>query len=492
MTYDRSVKERVLVIEDDPVVRANLLELLEEEGFDAVPAANGADGIALAKARAPNLVVCDIGLPLVDGFGVLRAVREDSELASTPFIFLSARAERQDVRAGMTSGADDYLTKPFTSRELLDAVRMRMRRVTDLVERGRRAVERGSARTEIATATASPIAEGIVVDDPAMRELYQQATQAAAAPISVLILGETGVGKEVLARTIHRLSRRASGPFVALNCAALTESLLQAELFGHEKGAFTGALQARAGLFEAADGGTLFLDEIGELSQSVQTQLLRVLEERKVLRVGGRAERAVDVRIVAATHRDVEAESERGTFRADLFYRLNGVSFTVPPLRQRRAEIPALCAIFLSRISAQLERNPPLSLSPDTLALLERYSWPGNIRELKNVIERGAVLCCGDVILPEHLSERVHARASSAPAPVAGPRRDSLNALDEAARDSNARARQAQDALEKERVSAALEQCAGNQTRAAEVLGISRRTLVSRLKTLDLPRPRDR
>jgi two-component system response regulator AtoC len=369
---------------------------------------------------------------------------------------------------------------------------MRMRRVTDLVERGKRAVERDSARAEIATATASPIAEGIVVDDPAMRELYQQATQAAAASISVLILGETGVGKEVLARTIHRLSRRASGPFVALNCAALTESLLQAELFGHEKGAFTGALQARAGLFEAADGGTLFLDEIGELSQTVQTQLLRVLEERKVLRVGGRAERAVDVRIVAATHRDVEAESERGTFRADLFYRLNGVSFTVPPLRQRRAEIPALCAIFLARINAQLERNPPLSLSTDTLALLERYSWPGNIRELKNVIERGAVLCCGDVILPEHLSERVHARASSAPAPVEGPRRDSLNALDEAARDSTARARQAQDALEKERVSAALEQCAGNQTRAAEVLGISRRTLVSRLKTLDLPRPRGR
>ncbi|HYP76972.1 MAG TPA: sigma-54 dependent transcriptional regulator [Polyangiaceae bacterium] len=476
---------RVLVVEDDPVIRANVLELLSEEGFETLSAQDGADGIALTKARVPELVICDITLPKLDGYAVLRAIREDPAIASTPFIFLTAKAERADVRAGMNLGADDYLTKPFTARELLDAVRIRMRRISELLARGQAALEKASVVDEEVRSPAFAPADGVVVLDQRMRQLYELVQRAAASSINVLVLGETGVGKEVLARALHNLSPRKAGPFVALNCAALTESLLQSELFGHEKGAFTGALQARAGLLETAAGGTLFLDEIGDLPLSIQTKLLRVLEDKKVLRVGARAERAVDVRFVAATNRDIEADAQAGTFREDLFYRLNGISLTIPPLRERRAEIAALGRMFLARYNAELGREAVLSMSKEVVHLLESYHWPGNVRELRNAIERAAVLCSGDLLLPEHLPVRVVAgsagRASSAPPGVENSREDIL-----------ARARNELQGIERQRILDALEQSGGNQTRAAEVLGISRRTLVYRLSELGVPRPRRR
>jgi len=477
---------RILVVEDDPVIRANVLELLTEEGFDVVSAQDGADGLALARARRPDLVVCDIALPKLDGYAVLRAIRDDPAIASTPFIFLTAKAERTDMRAGMNLGADDYLTKPFSRSELLDAVRIRMHRVSKLLALGRAALERESAAAESVRSPAFAPSDGVVVLDPGMQALYEQVARAAGSSINVLVLGETGVGKELLARAIHNLSPRKTGPFVALNCAALTESLLQSELFGHEKGAFTGALQARAGLLESAAGGTLFLDEIGELPLSIQTKLLRALEDRKVLRVGARAERDVDVRFVAATNRDVESEAEAGTFRQDLYYRLNGISFTIPPLRERRAEIPALCRMFLARCNAELGRKAALTLAEETLQLLVSYTWPGNVRELRNVIERGAVLCSGEVLQPEHLPQRVlggpSQRLSSSQPP----------ALDNAREEALSRARNELQGIERQRISEALEQCGGNQTRAAEALGISRRTLVYRLSELGVPRPRKR
>jgi DNA-binding NtrC family response regulator len=474
-----------LVVEDDPVIRANVLELLTEEGFEVVSARDGVDGVALAKAREPDLVVCDISLPKLDGYGVLQAIRADPALASTPFIFLTAKAERSDVRMGMSLGADDYLTKPFTNSELLDAVRTRKRRVAELLARGRNALERDSA-SELATRSAAfGASDGVVVQDPCMHALYDQVSRAAQSSINVLLLGETGVGKGVLARAIHNLSTREAGPFVALNCAALTESLLQSELFGHEKGAFTGALQARAGLLETAAGGTLFLDEIGEVPLSIQTKLLRAVEDRKVLRVGARAERDVDVRFVAATNRDLEAEAAAGTFRQDLFYRLNGISFTIPPLRERRAEIAALSRTFMARWNGELGRAAPLRLSPDALSALERYSWPGNVRELRNVIERGAVLCTGDELRVEHLPQSIITGMASRP-PSAPPSSDS------ARQDVMLRARSELQDIERQRISEALEQCGGNQTRAAEALGISRRTLVYRLGELGVPRPRKR
>jgi transcriptional regulator with PAS, ATPase and Fis domain len=289
--------------------------------------------------------------------------------------------------------------------------------------------------------------------------------------INVLVLGETGAGKEVLAQAIHRASPRAQKPCLAVNCVALSESLLEAELFGHEKGAFTGAVQAREGLFEAAEGGTLFLDEVGELPASIQVKLLRVLEERKVLRVGSRAPRAVDVRFVSATNRDLWAEVQGGSFRADLFFRLNGMALTVPPLRARPGDIEDLAAQFAARAALEAGRPDVPRISPEARDLLLRHPWPGNVRELRNAIEHAVVLCSGPVLMPEHLPPRL---LSASPPPSRGTLREHV------------------DAAEQERVLLVLERCQGNQTLAAAELGISRRTLVTRLTEWGLTNRRRR
>jgi DNA-binding NtrC family response regulator len=337
-----------------------------------------------------------------------------------------------------------------------------------------------------------------IVRDAAMRALYEQAERAAKAPISVLILGETGVGKDVLARHIHAASPRASGPFIGLNCAALSESLLESELFGHEKGAFTGALQARPGLFEAAHGGTVFLDEVGELPSSMQVKLLRVLEDRKVMRVGGRSALPVDVRFVAATNKDLEAAGASGAFRQDLFFRLNGISFTLPPLRERTSEIEPLAELFIRVACRQMDRAEIPTLSAEARARLEAHAWPGNVRELRNVMERAVVLSGGDTIGEDDLPQALRGGRPAEPRPsgppsAAAPRVDEDGApADDRASDPLGKLRDEIEQLERQRILAALEKCAGNQTQAAALLGISRRTLVTRLSEYDLPRPRKR
>jgi two-component system, NtrC family, response regulator AtoC len=328
-----------------------------------------------------------------------------------------------------------------------------------------------------------------VVRDPAMRALYEQVTRAARSPISVLILGETGVGKEVLARAVHDRSPRARAPFLELNCAALAPSLLEGELFGHEKNAFTGASQARAGLLESADGGTIFLDEIGELPAAVQIKLLRVLEDRKVLRIGGRTPRKLDVRFVAATNRDLDAEVSRGSFREDLYFRLNGVSFVIPPVRERVTEIAPLAERFLAMACQTLDRSDALRISPETMGYLERYTWPGNVRELRNVMERAAVLASGDVILPADLPGHVTG-VTGAPR---APRRSTGGELAGApSSETGGETLPSERAAERQRIIDALAQCAGNQTRAAKLLGVSLRTLVNRLAEYKVSRPRPR
>ncbi|WP_437875397.1 sigma 54-interacting transcriptional regulator [Sorangium sp. So ce513] len=431
--------------------------------------------------------------------------------------------------------------------------------------------------------------EDVVVRAPAMVALYEQATRAARSSISVLILGETGVGKELLARTLHARSPRAGGPYVELHCASLPPSLLEGELFGHEKSAFTGASQMRPGLIESADGGTLFLDEIGELPLAFQVKLLRVLEDRKVLRLGGRAPRRVDLRFVAATNRDLEAEIARGNFRQDLYFRLNGISLVIPPLRERRSEIAPLAARFLAEACRQLDQRGVPRISPEALGVLEAYAWPGNVRELRNVIERAAVLCAGDAVLPGDLPPHLSsgsgaptlgggsgaptlgaaaaaptlsgaaaaptlsgaaaaptlsgaAAAAAAPtlsaaaapsdlpphlttgaaptlggsgaAPTLGGSAPPPASVDAAlarggaggsgaapaaeaptpqpGADAMTRLRLEMKALERQRVVEALEQSAGNQTRAAKLLGISLRTLVNRIDQYGIPRPRKR
>jgi DNA-binding NtrC family response regulator len=318
--------------------------------------------------------------------------------------------------------------------------------------------------------------EGVVVLDPAMKRLHEDLRRAARGEINVLLQGETGVGKEVFARELHSASRRAHGPFVALDCGSLPPALAEDELFGHQKGAHSGADRARAGYFEAAHGGTLFLDEVGELPLELQIKFLRVLEERAVTRLGEHEPRRVDVRIVAATNRDLRQEAARGGFRLDLLNRLDSMEIEIPPLRQRPAEIEALANRFVARFARMLDREPP-ALAPDTLAVLHDHAWPGNVRELRNVIERAVTLCQGSLILPEDLPPRLSLR----PPP---PARD-LDSPSESTADTPV-------GSARERIIAALDACGGNQTRAAALLKMPLRTLVNRLDRLGLPRPRKR
>ncbi len=339
---------------------------------------------------------------------------------------------------------------------------------------------------------------GVVIRDPAMLALYAQAYRAARASISVMLLGETGVGKEVLARAIHTHSPRAGGPFLSINCAALSETLLESELFGYERGAFTGAVQSRAGLFEAADGGTLFLDEVGDASLTTQVKLLRVVEERSVLRLGSRAPRKIDVRILSATNRDPESDTNSERFRQDLYFRLGAVTLKIPPLRARPLDILPLATAFALEVCRQLERAP-IHFATDTVKALLAYLWPGNVRELKNAVERSIILAGEDVIRPEHLPPALRQNPTGSELPARGaapvgatPGTDAAGqTLSESELDA-ARFRAEVKALDRERIREALERASGNQTQAARLLGISRRTLVSRLREFDLPRPRKR
>jgi len=317
-----------------------------------------------------------------------------------------------------------------------------------------------------------------LIDPPAisasgMEGLKHVVQRVAESAINVLITGETGVGKGVLAAEIHRRSPRAERPLVAVNCAELQESLLESELFGHERGAFTGASSAKPGLIETAQGGTLFLDEVGEMSLATQAKLLRVLEDRSVRRVGGLQQRPVDVRFLAASNRDLEAESERGSFRKDLFFRLNGIPLVIPPLRERLDEMEELSHRFIAQAAAAAKREPP-TLSHEALVALQQYPWPGNIRELKNVLERAVVLCAGGVITARHVAVERRRRPVSSSRPAGSPGVEIGHAR------------------ERQRILEALDACAGNQSRAAKLLGISRATLVVRLTLYGLPRPRKR
>jgi two-component system response regulator AtoC len=328
--------------------------------------------------------------------------------------------------------------------------------------------------------------------DPALRAIYAQAARAAPTPLNVLLLGETGVGKEVLARFIHARSLRASGPFHAINCAALNDSLLESELFGHEKGAFTGAVQARAGALEAAAGGTVLLDEVGELTPSAQAKLLRVLEQRVVTRVGSNREVAIDVRFLAATNRDLEADCAIGRFRSDLYFRLNGLSLSIPPLRERPSEVIHLARGFLEGACGSIERLEVPSISDGAMDALRAHGWPGNVRELRHAMERAAVLAPGDAVLLEHLPPAIANSERTAAKPGGlHPTRVAMDA-------STVRPAQARNlpgeirSLERVRIVEALERAGGIQSQAARVLGISRRTLISRLEQFGLPRPRKR
>jgi two-component system, NtrC family, response regulator AtoC len=442
-------------------------------------------------------------------FAIIRLAVESNQPAGTIADTISPALRTSDMLA--LFGPSDYeIFLPATSPDLGSAINKdligRLRAVSIVARTGIACHPRDGQTPEALVArsserlrgheTAAPIA-GVIVEDPRMRRVYGLANSAAKGSISILVVGETGVGKDVMANEIHRLSPRAKAPFVTLNCAALSESLLESELFGHEKGAFTGATETKPGILETAPGGTVFLDEIGEMPAKLQAKLLRVIETREIQRVGSLKTRPIDVRFVAATNRDLEADIAEGKFRRDLFYRLNGITLHLPPLRERRPEILPLVRSFLARFAKEGDRSAP-DVSPEAARLLENYPWPGNVREVRNVVERALLLCEGSEILPEHLpieSMAANSITFAVVAPAAPPALAPVAGSLDAGRPTapvgvvpSGAAGAEED--EKTRILRVLAECAGSQTRAAKVLGIARSTLIARLDEYGVPRPR--
>jgi two-component system response regulator AtoC len=441
-------ERRVLVIDDEAGLRHTLLLILRDEGYQVVVAEDGEAGLRLALAEAPELVLCDVRMPRLGGLEFLERYQEAGGTALV--VMMSAYGTLDAAVEAMRRGAYDYISKPFNADEVILTLRKAEER-----EQLRREVAR--LRREVGEVQGF---EGVVGESAAMREVMDLAARVAPFPSTVLLTGESGSGKEAVARAVHRASPRNGKAFVAVNCGAIPENLLESELFGHERGAFTGADRAREGLFEEADGGTLFLDEIGELTLPLQVKLLRVLQERQIRRVGGTGERAVDVRVLAATARDLVDEVREGRFREDLFYRINVVQITVPPLRTRPEDVPPLAEHFMRLHARRLGVEAP-GLPRDLVPVLAAYSWPGNVRELENVIERALVLSGGRVAV-EHLPP--HVRSGRHPFQVPDD-------------DGDLSVKRRLPALEKSLIVRALERSRGNRTKAAELLDLSVRAL---------------
>ncbi len=445
---------RVLVVDDEEIVRESLTGWLRKDGYTVQSAHDGRAAIDALSANRFSIVLLDLKMPGMDGLQVLEEVRKLRPEASC--ILMTAYATVDTAVAAMKLGAYDYLVKPFDPEEL-SALVQRIVAQQELLQENeslRQALKREYGFHDL------------VSKSPGMQRVFDLARVAARTGSTILILGESGSGKEVLARAVHAESPRAGGPFVAISCAALTETLLESELFGHEKGAFTGAIARRKGKFESAATGTLFLDEVGDISPKLQLDLLRVLEERRFQRVGGSESIAADVRVVAATNRDLGKAVADGSFREDLFYRLNVIAITLPPLRDRREDIPLLVQHFLDRLSKELSRRLD-GVSPEAMAALVGHGWPGNVRELRNVLERGAVVSKGNIIQLDDLG--LPAPDPSKKATVTG---DPLP-LEE---------------VEKRHVIDVLSWARGNVTHAARVLGIDRMTLYNKMKRWNLQR----
>ncbi len=465
---------RILVADDEPAIRWLLERLLRQAGHAVTVVADGP--AALAAAAGPERVdvaFLDIRMPGVDGLDVLSRLRADSP--DTAVIVMTAHGSVRTAVEAMQRGAYDYLAKPFDNDEALL-----------LVARALEARALAREVVELRTGIQEVWEFGALVGKSArMQELYKRIGRIAGTDVTVLLLGESGTGKEVVARAIHHYSRRAGKPFVAVSCAAIPPTLLEAELFGHERGAFTDAHQRRVGRFEAAHGGTIYLDEVGDLGLELQPKLLRVLQEREVERIGGGEPIRVDVRVVAATNRDLERLIREGRFREDLYYRLNVVSLTLPALRERREDLPFLVDHFLAKFAPELGER---ALAAEALERLRGYGWPGNVRELENVIQHAMVMATGGVILPEHLP----VPAGGAP-PVREGTLERLvqDRLEECVRGLGSRPSAnlyelVLGLVERPLFQAVLRETGGNQLRAAALLGINRNTLRKKLRALGI------
>jgi len=446
-------KEKILVVDDNPSNVKVLRVKLVDAGYDIVEAANGSEALSRIESDSPDLVLLDVMMPGMDGYETCRRIKSRDTKNFLPVILVTAKTETEDLVEGFESGADDYVTKPFNPVEILARVRgmLRIRSMTQ---------ENRYLRAELAKCSRF---DSIVGESERMKSVFELIDKVSARDVTVLLTGETGTGKEAVARFIHNEGPRRRGKFVAANCGALTETLLESELFGHKKGSFSGAIEDRAGLFESASGGTVLLDEVGETSPAMQVKLLRVLQEGEVTRVGETEPRKIDVRVIAACNKDLEAETQAGRFREDLYYRLSVFPVALPPLRERRGDIPLLARHFLDMYCRAFEQDCP-GFTAEANNALAAYGWPGNVRELANEIQRALVLTPpGEEISTEALSEKI-------------------GAGEVLPRQQHGRLKAAVESLERELIHKAYEKHKGNKTHMAEELGVSRWTLLQKLR----------
>lgn len=443
------MKKTVLLIEDEKIMRITLEDALSGAGHEVLSFDAGGPALQAIKGNSVDIVVTDVRLPDIDGFDVVREVNLRSD---APVIVMTAYGTIKDAVEAMKLGAFDYLTKPFSLDEFLLIVEraLEIRRLKE---------ENIRLKKDLGRCYSGP---NVIGNSAAMKRVFSLVDKVSASDSTVLMLGESGTGKELVATTIHYQGRRRDRPLVKVNCAALPEGLIESELFGHEKGAFTGALRRKPGRFELADGGTVFLDEIGDLPLSTQAKILRVIQERQFERIGGTATLNVDVRIIAATNRNLEDDVKAGRFREDLYYRLNVIPITLPPLRERREDIPDLMEFFLDRYRKRLSKK--VRFSKDAIDLLLAYDYPGNVRELENIIERCITLSAGELIDRDDLPSIMRHRHDASGA-------KSLLLSDIAAE------------AEKSHIITVLRSTQGNKTKAAEILGISRKTLWEKISS---------
>jgi len=449
-------KPVLLVIDDEQHLVESVTVLLKREGFEVISELSGEEGLKRFKDEQPDIVLCDVRMPKVSGIDVLEEIRKNSP--ETPVVLMTAQASLQSAIQAVNLGATHYVQKPFKNDELIAVLNRSL-------DWGVLRKENAGLKRELKKQQTLKVGKPIGVS-PAFRVALDLAESVADSESTILIGGESGTGKEVFARYIHDLSPRSSRRFLSLNCGALPEGLLESELFGHVKGSFTGAVKDKEGLFVAASGGTFFLDEVGEMAPSTQVKLLRVLQQREVIPVGSTDPIPVDVRLIAATNRNLERDIEEGRFRRDLYYRLNVISLELPPLRDRAEDIPLLAEHFLSRQNG--EGDDPKKLAPKALQVLQDYHWPGNVRELENVIERAVVLTAGPTIKPDALPDRLHETPAE---PLVQDRPPANPAL---------------EIIERAYIEHVLRAEGGNKTRAAEVLGIDPSTLYRKIKRYDL------
>jgi len=461
-----SVPAKILFVDDDPGIVDTLSRVLADEGYEVAIERRGDDGLARAARDSFNAVITDLKLPGLSGLELVRQLHVARP--RMPIILITAFGTTQTAIEAMKFGAYDYLLKPFEIPQLLDLIHRAVnsnRLMSEPVTLG----EPGEAR------------DAIVGQSAAMQSIYKEIGRIAAKPVNVLIRGETGTGKELIARAIYQNSDRANAPFVAINCAAIPETLLESELFGHERGAFTGAVSQRIGRFEQAHHGTIFLDEIGDLTPGTQVKLLRVLQEHCLRRVGGRETIAVDARVLAATHHDLETAIRDKTFREDLYYRLNVVSIHLPALRQRKEDIPALVRYFLGKYGPELGHPSP-SIHAGALEFLQSHSWPGNVRELENALRKALLLAQGYTINADHVRAAI-TQTAGAPAPATRTLGEWLDAELAAAQRGETTEVHAKilENAERELFRRAIALAEGNQARAARWLGVSRITMKAKL-----------